>query len=114
TDNVKPGDLKFRDVNGDKTVNSDDRVLLGDGFPDLTFSLGNDLTWKNFNLNIFLEGVSGVEMLNNNLVDTYFPIQLRRNKLAEPYLNRWTPENPSNKYPSFVTPLSQGRKAVNS
>lgn len=38
-------------------------------------------------------------MLNNNLVDTDFPIQLRR--------NRWTPENPSSTYPSFVTPLCQ-------
>jgi hypothetical protein len=53
-------------------------------------------------------------MLNNNLVDTYFPINFRRNKFAEPYLNCWTLENPSNKYPSFVTPLSQGNKAVNS
>src|SRR5690625_5546236 len=53
-------------------------------------------------------------MINNNIIDTYFPVQLRRNKIAEPYLNRWTPENPSNKYPSFVNPLSQGSRLVNS
>ena len=44
----------------------------------------------------------------------YFPINFRRNKFAEDYLNRWTPDNPTNEYPSFVDPLSQGRKTVNS
>jgi hypothetical protein len=53
-------------------------------------------------------------MLNNNLVDSYFPINFRRNKYAEPYLNRWTPSNPTNDYPSFVNPNGQGNKAVNS
>jgi hypothetical protein len=34
--------------------------------------------------------------------------------VAEPYLNRWTPTNPTNKYPSFVNPTSQGQQTVNS
>ncbi|HLW50593.1 MAG TPA: SusC/RagA family TonB-linked outer membrane protein, partial [Sphingobacteriaceae bacterium] len=114
TDNVKPGDLKFRDTNGDNTVNGEDRVMLGNSFPDLTWSIGNNFNYKSFYLNVFVEGVQGVSMLNNNLVDAYFPIQFRRNRFAEPYLNRWTPENPSDKYPSFVNPTSQGSKLVNS
>ena len=114
TDNVQPGDLKFKDVNGDGTVNADDRVVLGNSFPKLSWSLGNTLSYKNFNLDIFFEGLEGVKMINNNLVDAYFPIQFRRNRFAEPYLNRWTPENPSDKYPSFVNPTGQGQKSVNS
>lgn len=114
TDNVQPGDIRYRDVNDDGTVNAQDRVILGNSFPDYTLSLGNTFSYKNLSLNIFIEGAQGLSMLNNNLVDTYFPVQFRRNKLAEPYLNRWTPENPSDRYPSFVTPLSQGQKAVNS
>lgn len=113
-DNVAAGDLKYVDLNGDRTVNADDRKILGDGFPDYTYSISNDFRFKNISLSIFLEGVEGIQILNNNLVDSYFPVQLRRNKLAEPYLNRWTPENPSNIYPSFVNPSGQGRKAVNS
>jgi len=62
-------------------------------------------------MSAFLEGVEGVSTLNNNLVDTYFPINFRRNKFAEPYLNRWTPSNPTNMYPSFVNP--QGGTEVN-
>lgn len=114
TDNVQPGSIKYKDQNNDGTVNADDRVVLGNSFPNFTFSIGNTVSYKNLSLRVFIEGSQGVSMLNNNLVDTYFPVQFRRNKLAEPYLNRWTPENPSNKYPSFVNPLSQGQKSVNS
>jgi len=114
TQNVKPGDLKYVDQDANGEINANDRVVLGNAFPDLTLSFGNTISYKNFALVVFIEGVQGVNMLNNNLVDTYFPLQNRRNKYAEPYLNRWTPENPSNKYPSFVSPGSQGQNVVNS
>jgi len=113
-ENVQPGDLKYVDQNGDGYVNGDDRVNLGNSFPDFQWSLANTLSIHGFELYVYLEGVQGAQMLNGNLIDSYFPINFRRNKFAEPYLNRWTPENPSNTYPSFVNPLSQGRKTVNS
>ncbi|MEH6304380.1 TonB-dependent receptor [Olivibacter sp. CPCC 100613] len=113
-DPVAPGDIKYRDMNGDGVVNAEDRTILGNSFPKLTWSFGNNFSYKNWQLSVFLEGVQGVSMLNNNLVDAYFPVQFRRNRFAEPYLNRWTPENPSNKYPSFVNPTGQGSKLVNS
>jgi len=113
-DAVAPGDIKYRDVNNDGTVNGEDRVLLGNAFPKLTWSVGNQFSYRGFNLSIFLDGVSGVKMLNNNLVESYFPVSFRRNRYAELYLNRWTPENPSNRYPSFVNPGGQGDKRVNS
>ena len=112
-DNVEPGDLKFKDMNGDKTVNALDRVILGNSFPDFIWGLGNDFSYKNFGLNFFIEGVQGVDILNNHLVDSYFPVEFRRNKEAKPYLNRWTPNNPTNEYPSFVNPNNQGLKPVN-
>ena len=114
TDPVAPGDTKYQDTNGDKTVNADDRVILGNSFPDFTWGMSNNFKYKGFTISVFLEGVHGLSMLNNNLVDSYFPINFRRNKFAEPYLNRWTSSNPSNKYPSFVNPNGQGNKAVNS
>lgn len=113
-EDYKPGDLKYIDQNHDGVINDADRVVLGDSFPDFQWSFGNTFTYKNFDLYVFFEGVQGVDMLNGNLIDSYFPINFRRNKFAEPYLNRWTPENPTNEYPSFVDPLKQGRKVVNS
>lgn len=113
-DNVQPGDIKYRDVNGDGIVNAADRVVLGNSFPDLIWSFGNTFTYKGFELYVFLEGVEGSSMLNNGLVDTYFPAGVRRNRYAEPLLNRWTESNPSNTYPSFVRTSAQGEKRVNS
>ncbi|WP_082212163.1 TonB-dependent receptor [Parabacteroides timonensis] len=113
-EDYKPGDLKYVDQNNDGVINNEDRVVLGNSFPDFQWSFGNTFTYKNFDLYVFFEGVQGVDMLNGNLIDSYFPINFRRNKFAEPYLNRWTPENPTNEYPSFVDPLKQGRKVVNS
>ena len=110
---AEPGDLRFRDVNDDGVINADDRVILGNSFPSLSWSMGNTFGHKGVQLYVFVQGVHGVDMLNNNLVDTYYPVQFRRNKFAEPYLNRWTPENPSDEYPSFVNDL-QGETAVNS
>lgn len=113
-DAVVAGDVKYKDINGDMIVNADDRVVIGNSFPKYTASLTNNFDYKGFNLNIFIDGVFGVNMLNNNLVDTYFPANLKRNRLADPMLNRWTADNPSTVYPSFVNPLKQGKKEVNS
>lgn len=114
TDNVSPGDLKYVDQNGDGTINADDQVILGNTFPDYTWGWTNTFTFGGLSLSAFIQGVQGVSLLNNNLVDTYFPINFRRNKIAEPYLNRWTPSNPTNEYPSFVNPTAQGQRVVNS
>jgi len=113
-DNVNPGDIRYRDVNEDGVVNSDDRVILGNSFPDFTWSFTNNFSYKSIGLSVFIDGVQGVQMLNNNMVETFFPTHLKRNRLAEPILNRWTADNPSNKYPSFVSPIAQGQKQVNS
>lgn len=113
-EDYKPGDLKYVDQNKDGVINDADRVVLGNSFPDFQWSFGNTFSYKNFDLYVFFEGVQGVDMLNGNLIDSYFPIDFKRNKFAEPYLNRWTPDNPTNQYPSFTDPLKLGRKVVNS
>jgi TonB-linked SusC/RagA family outer membrane protein len=111
---VVAGNLKYDDVNNDKALTGEDRVILGNSFPDFAWGLANNFSYKGFGLKIFIEGEHGASMLNSNLAQTYQPNTLRRNKLAEPLLNRWTPENPSNKYPSFVHPFTQGERNVNS
>ena len=111
-DPVKPGNIKYVDQNGDNVVNTSDRVILGKSIPSLTLGLTNTFAYKNFNLNFFVDGNSGMKMLNNSKVETYFPVSHRRNRIAEAYLNRWTVTNPSTQFPSFVNPAGQGNKAV--
>ncbi len=124
--NPQPGDWKYKDqltvdTDGDGiadaadgTINADDKVLLGSPFPSFTWGITNDMSFKNFNLSFNIQGVHGVSLLNNTRVDSYYPINFRRNKLADAYLNRWTPMNPTNEYASFINPSSQGSNSVNS
>jgi len=111
---VRPGDLKFEDRDGNKTIDAADRTILGKSLPDFTYGISSTFKYKNASLSVFMEGAQGGSILNSVAVDSYFPVSFRRNRLAEPYLNRWTPENPSNEYPSFVNPTSQGQQQVNS
>lgn len=112
--NAAPGDWKYRDVNGDSIINAADKQILGKPFPDFQWGLTNTFSYKDLSLSIFIEGSHGNSILNYNLVDSYFPVSFRRNKIAEPYLNRWTPENPTNEFSSFVNPYGQGSFLVNS
>jgi TonB-linked SusC/RagA family outer membrane protein len=111
---VQPGDLKFLDLDKNKTINANDRVILGKSQPDFTYGFTTSFRFKMLTLDAFFEGQQGASILNNTMVDTYFPIDFRRNKLTKPYLNRWTPANPTNEYPSFVHPTSQGQQTINS
>ncbi len=114
TNNVKPGDFKFRDVDGNGTINGNDRVILGNSFPEFTWGFTNNFSYKNLNLSVLFMGVEGVDMINGNLLEQYYPRSgVRVNRFAEPFLNRWTPTNPTNDQPSYIG-LSQQGQAVNS
>lgn len=111
---VQPGDFKFLDVDNNNVINANDRVILGKSLPSYTYGFASTLEYKQVSLSAFFEGQGGASVLNNAAVDSYFPIDFRRNKLAQLYLNRWTPTNPTNQYPSFVRPTSQGQQTINS
>ncbi|GAB3956166.1 TonB-dependent receptor [Spirosoma harenae] len=109
---VRPGDLKYRDLDGNKIINASDRVILGKSLPDFYYGFNSSVSYKTLILDIFFEGSGGAKMLNSSLVDSYYPVDYRRNKLADPYLNRWTPTNPTNEYPSFLPNDVQGQRQV--
>jgi len=111
--NAEPGYFKFEDINGDNRINDKDKVILGNPFPDYTFGITNTFGYGNFELEIFIEGSQGNELISNDVIRTYYPGSWYRNRLAEPLLNRWTPENPTNEYPSFLT-SSYGGSIINS
>ena len=97
---AQPGELKFRDLNGDGKITSEDRTILGSPFPDYTFGLSNTLTYGPFELDAFLQGSLGAEMLNLNTIESENPVSFRRNRLQKSYRDRWTPTNPTNANPS--------------
>lgn len=92
------GDRRYRDVNNDGVINEDDRMILGNALPDFTWGLNNDIGYKNFTLSFFIQASHGNEMANLNTA-ALEDFRGLNNVSAEAALNRWTPHNPSNRYP---------------
>ncbi len=81
----------------DGTVNSDDRTIIGNPHPDFTFGLNNSLMYKNFDLNIFIQGVVGNDMMNFTRMELEW-VNGKGNQMAS-VLNRWTPANTNTDIP---------------
>lgn len=94
---VQPGDIRFKDLNNDGTINSDDRAIIGNPLPDVTFGLNLDAKYKNFDFNMFFTGLIGRDLYNTNIYDLEGMPRLFNSGVA--VLNRWTPSNPSNTVP---------------
>ncbi|WP_445736124.1 SusC/RagA family TonB-linked outer membrane protein [Mariniflexile sp.] len=62
---VKPGDIKFDDINNDGIINSDDRKFLGSSIPDLTYGFSFSSSYKNFDFSFLFQGVEGVDRYND-------------------------------------------------
>lgn len=102
---AKPGYLKFRDINGDKKIDANDRSVLGSRLPKWTGGLTNTFHYKNFHLNIFIQTSQGG--LRNNVNLTFADEAHRINIPKE--VDYWTPTNQINDRPS----LNAGAIAAN-
>jgi TonB-linked SusC/RagA family outer membrane protein len=93
----EPGVRKYVNQNTDNIINEDDRVKLGNASPDFTFGWSNNFVYKNLSLSVFLQGNIGNEIVNFNKFSLESFTGNNNNSTAA--LERWTPENRSNKYP---------------
>ncbi|WP_461644115.1 SusC/RagA family TonB-linked outer membrane protein [Labilibaculum euxinus] len=93
-DDVKPGDVKYVDQDKDGIVNSDDKVDLGSGIPDLTYGFNLSLDYKGFDLAISANGVVG-----NEIVQSYRNQGNKKANYTTAVLQRWTGEGTSNNMP---------------
>ena len=114
---AQPGaDLGFpiiEDVNGDGTITPDDRVILGSQFADFGYGLSSVLTYKNFTLDLFIQGEHGADLLNVNTVQGMYPANFRRNRYAPLLTDQWTPENTDAAWPTAVDPYRYESYKVN-
>lgn len=99
----KPGDMLYKDSNGDKTFNLEDRVVKDySSLPKMTYGINISAAYKDIDLNIVGQGVSGARGYWGNDGFNTFNINEGFLQRAE-ILNRWTPENPSTEYPRLLT-----------
>jgi len=92
------GDLVYKDMDIDNDVDPDDRTILGNFFPDFIYGFNSNFSWRGFDLNLFLQGVSGVEMVRVDRLRNANSLTRGYNQLAE-VADFWTPENTNAKYP---------------
>ena len=92
---LKPGDLKFVDVNGDGVINDDDKTDLGNPMPDVTMGINLGASYKGFDLS-----VTGYAALGQQVARSYrkFTDGEQENYTTEVY-SYWNGEGTSNKYP---------------
>lgn len=95
-EDIRPGDIKYRDINGDGTVNNKDATVIGRTLPIHTGGFSNNFNYKGFSLNVFFQWSYGNDILNGNK-SNFMGNQSKRYNLNQyaGYVNRWTPENPN-------------------
>ena len=98
--NVQPGYPKYRDLNKDGIIDSQDQTFIGRGEPIHTGGLTNNFRYKNLDLSIFFQWSYGANILNANrlMFETSFASRKDLNQFAS-YAGRWTPENPNSDIP---------------
>ena len=96
---AKPGDFKFKDVNDDGAIDDKDRVILGNPNPRMVYGINTTVGYKNFDLTLDFQGVSGIEIYNGNFALRFGG----ENYTKDYYDNRWHGEGTSNTYPSVAT-----------
>ena len=95
---MQPGDIKYRDMNGDGKIDDYDRTIIGCGQPLHTGGFNNSFNWKNFDLNIFFSWSYGNDILNANRLVFEAGWKAQTNQFST-FANRWTPENASSNMP---------------
>ncbi len=103
---VLPGDIRYADVNKDGVINDRDRYVLGNAFPRLTFGITYAVSFKNFDANIFIQGVGRRDaFIRGEMVEPYHFNYGQ--VMYQHQLDYWTPTNPNARYPRLAANGSQ-------
>ncbi|MDD2797137.1 MAG: TonB-dependent receptor [Bacteroidales bacterium] len=101
---ARPGTFKFSNIDGstDNKITESDKTIIGKSQPLFFGGIGNNFQYKNFELNVFFNYSVGGEIFNS----TKFELEGASpgeyyNITKDFWQNRWTPDNPTNKYPSY-------------
>ena len=105
-----PGDIKFKDLNGDGIINNEDRTNIGNSNPTFTYGLTNTFTYKNLELAIFIQGSQGNKVLN--FTRWYTEGGVSNGNYSNAVLARWTGEGTSNKMPRLIQDDPNGNNRV--
>ncbi len=100
--NVRVGDIKYVDINGDGQIDDNDRMAIGrTHVPEISYGAGFSIGWKNFDFSAFFQGAANVSFsMGGSAIYGFSGGGASTGGIHEDVaLNRWTPENTNAKYP---------------
>jgi TonB-linked SusC/RagA family outer membrane protein len=95
---TRPGDIKYKDLNGDGVINANDVTRIGNGdVPTTVYGFGFNLSWKQFYIGAFFQGVSGADRLltGDGIIPFNNSTGPERSNLFWQAEDRWTEDNPN-------------------
>jgi TonB-linked SusC/RagA family outer membrane protein len=102
TVNLRPGDTRIVDVNGDKVIDAKDLEFKGDAAPHYVYGLNLNAKYKNFDISAFFQGVLDQKVLRTGYFSYPFVRQWQNQTTA--YMGKtWTEENPNAEFPRTST-----------
>ncbi len=110
TTSTAPGDIKFKDINGDGIINDQDRANIGNANPTFTYGLTNTFTYKNFELSVFVQGSQGNKVLNFSR--WYTEGGVSNGNYSNDVIGRWTAAGTSSKMPRLTLNDPNGNNRV--
>jgi len=96
SDSTLPGDLKYKDVNGDGKIDQNDRTVIAGAYPKLNYSFNLSASFKGFDLSAMMQGVYGVKSYVSGWGTIPF---VQGASPTTDWLDAWTPEHPSTTMP---------------
>jgi len=109
--NYKAGDAKYTDVSGNNSIGFEDRMIAGSAMPKFQWGFNNNLTYKNFELNLFIQGSQGNRVFNATYAATAVPTSDVKYITLADAANYWTPSNTGS---TFANPGSKNKSWVES
>ena len=102
------GNIRYRDLNGDGVINQEDRTIIGNPHPDFVYGINLYAQYKNWDFNLFFDGIQGNDMYNSQreMLDfTYFGFNHGRNTL-----DAWDVDNANSLIPALSTSDNNDQK----
>lgn len=111
---VKPGDIKYKDVNGDNIIDANDKVAMGYSTtaPEIYYSFNLGAEWKGLGFDAMFQGTGRYSAVLNTK-SLYWPLIDNTTISQEYYDNRWTPENQDAKYPRLSSQSNENNYQTN-
>src|SRR5690606_28544672 len=95
--NARPGDFRWKDVNGDGTFTDDDRDFLGSSIPKITYGVNLNLNYRNFDLLVFAQGAAG-----NKIFQALRRLDIGSSNFQTSAWDRWTGGRSSDSSPRIT------------